>query len=251
MKFERIQNIESYIQQRHSVTIDELCENFNVSKNTIRRDITILLERGVIDKIYGGVVSKRQNLLSSFDERSAKHQREKAAIGQKAASFVRPNDIIYVDSGTTAFQMVPYIESIQNITVLTNNLKVIVELAPFTDINVISIGGMLIRKTSSFAGVQSISAMKGYNISKCFMAASGVSIANGLTNSNASECDLKREAIERSAEIYVLADASKFDVSSLMTFQPLTGVNYIITDRQPADKYVDFCKNNQITLVVA
>jgi DeoR family myo-inositol catabolism operon transcriptional repressor len=121
----------------------------------------------------------------------------------------------------------------------------------YPNINVIAIGGNLFRKTSSFAGIESAAIVKNYNISKCFMAATGVSIVSGLTNSTMPEYELKRSVIQKSNEIFLLADRSKFGISSLLTYCPLEDVDYIISDTNPSREYQEFIKKHNINFVLA
>ncbi len=252
MKFSRVKEIEDYIISKESVTMDELCKVFDVSKNTIRRDIKILADKGSISKIYGGVTANtNNNLLSLFEERELENPQQKERIGRMAASFIKENDIIFIDSGTTTVQMLEHVKSIQNLTVITNNLKALNILFSMENVIVITLGGSLIRKTSSFAGMDAITMLKNYNITKCFMAATGVSINSGLTNSTTLEFELKKVVIEKSKEVFLLADTTKFDVASLMTYCPLAEVDYLITDKPPADKYLDYFKKHSIELVLA
>jgi DeoR family myo-inositol catabolism operon transcriptional repressor len=239
--------------EHEAVTLDTLCEVFNVSKNTIRRDLNILTEKGTISKTYGGVIANTANnsLFVSFEERNIKNKMEKEFIGKKAASYVKENDIIFIDSGTTTYQMIEHIKNINNLTVITNNLSALNTMFNYPNINVIAIGGNLIRKTSSFAGIESAAIVKNYNISKCFMAATGVSIVSGLTNSTMPEYELKRSVIQKSNEIFLLADRSKFGISSLLTYCPLEDVDYIISDTNPSREYQEFIKKHNINFVLA
>lgn len=115
--------------------------------------------------------------------------------------------------------------------------------------NVIALPGNLIRKTNSFVGVDTVSILRKYNINKSFMASTGISIECGITNSHPLESEIKRVAIEKGIEIFLLVDSSKFDNSSLVTYSQLKDIDYLITDKKPAKKYIDFCNNHDITLV--
>ena len=250
MKFDRIKEIETYIADHESVSIDKLCEVFNVSKNTIRRDINELIEKGSIEKIYGGVIAKDRNLFVSFEERNAKNSGAKMMIGESAAAFVRDNDIIFLDSGTTTFYMTGHIKELRNVTVITHNIHVITALFFHHNINIISLGGALMHKTGSFGGLESINMLKNYNITKAFMSTTGVSIENGLTNSSMAEFEIKKAVAQKAGEIYLLADSSKFGISSLYTYCNLEEVAYVITDRKLPDKYYHYFQQHDINLVV-
>ena len=243
MKTHRIKNVEEYILKNESVSLDKLCDVFKVSKNTIRRDIKELLEKGKIKKIYGGVTINQKKLVP-FEERNIKNHAEKKATAEIAAAYINDGDIIFIDSGTTTMWLIDYLKN-KNITILTNNLSAIVSALPYPNLNIISLGGTLKRKTNSFVGNSTSLVLKDYNISKAFMAATGISIARGATNSSVEEYELKKLIVEKSDEIFLLVDSSKFDSISLMTYSPLENLDYIITNKTPPKKYTDFFKKNK------
>ena len=249
MKTHRIKNVEEYILKNESVSLDKLCDVFKVSKNTIRRDIKELLEKGKIKKIYGGVTINQKKLVP-FEERNIKNHAEKKVTAEIAAAYINDGDIIFIDSGTTTMWLIDYLKN-KNITILTNNLSAIVSALPYPNLNIISLGGTLKRKTNSFVGNSTSLVLKDYNISKAFMAATGISIARGATNSSVEEYELKKLIVEKSDEIFLLVDSSKFDSISLMTYSPLENLDYIITNKTPPKKYTDFFKKNKITLLIA
>lgn len=124
MRSQRIAEIEQYIYANKTVTLDELCEVFQVSKNTIRRDIEEIVQNPDIVKTYGGVMINNQTkkLLVSFAERNINHQDVKRKIAEKAASLVEDGDSIFIDSGTTTLYMLEYLKN-KKITLLTNNVE--------------------------------------------------------------------------------------------------------------------------------
>lgn len=250
MKTHRIKNVEEYILKYESVSLDKLCDVFKVSKNTIRRDIKELLEKGKIKKIYGGVTINQKKLVP-FEERNIKNHAEKKATAELAAAYINDGDIIFIDSGTTTMWLIDYLKNKSSITILTNNLSAIISALPYPNLNIISLGGTLKRKTNSFVGNSTSLVLKDYNISKAFMAATGISIARGATNSSTEEYELKKLIVEKSDEIFLLVDSSKFDIISLMTYSPLENLDYVVTNKNPPKKYMDFFKKNKISLLIA
>lgn len=240
MRSRRIEEIESYIYENKTVTLDQLCETFGVSKNTIRRDIEEIISRGNIKKIYGGVCVQQNKELVSFDERNIKNLLPKQRIAAKAAELVEDGDIIFIDSGTTTNHMIDFIKDKQNLTILTNNLEIIIRAIPYDNIQVISLSGTLNRKTLSFTGQSTAGVLQGYNISKAFMSSTGITIENGVTNFSPLECEIKRVAVKRSKQVCLLIDHTKFGVVSLMTYCDLEQVNVLITETPPPKSFVDF-----------
>ncbi|GMA60967.1 DeoR/GlpR family DNA-binding transcription regulator [Alicyclobacillus fastidiosus] len=249
LKSKRIKEIQEYVHQHQTVSLDELVSVFDVSKNTIRRDVQWLVERGEIKKVYGGVAVNNSTLVS-FNDRKTKNQKQKELIAKEAANFVEDGDIIFIDSGTTTLEMFEYIKH-KDITIITNNLTFIFNCLPHENLDIISIGGALERKTNSFASFKDSNLLQTYNINKCFMASTGISITNGVTNASPLESVLKQTAVERSSEVYLLIDHDKFNKHGLITYCKLNQIDYLITDLDPGTEYREYALQNDIQLVIA
>ncbi|MEH7749409.1 DeoR/GlpR family DNA-binding transcription regulator [Neobacillus drentensis] len=249
IKEKRLKKIQEYVNEHQSASLDELVTVFDVSKNTIRRDVQELVDRGELKKVYGGV-SVVQSKLESFQVRQVRNQEKKELIAKKAASYVEDGDFIFIDSGTTTIEMLEYLKDKQ-LTVFTNNIDFIVDSLPYEKINVITIGGMLERKTKSFVNPRNMDLLKDYNIKKAFMASTGISLTNGVTNASPLESELKKIVVNRSAEVYLLVDHNKFDKYGLMTYCGFDEIDYIVTDALPNETYQEYAKKNGIQLVIA
>ena len=122
MKATRLNDIENLLEEQNTLSINHLCEIFNVSKNTIRRDIAELEKRGTIKKVYGGIMRNQTNIPEPFAAREIKNKTKKKQLAKLAANLVDDNDIIYIDSGTTTMHMIPYLAEKKNLTILTANV---------------------------------------------------------------------------------------------------------------------------------
>lgn len=255
MRAERIDSIIEFIYKNKNVTLDQICDDFNISKSTVRRDLSEILKDTNLKKTYGGITLKNKwgnkKYLTSFSERNIENADKKLAISKKAANIVEDNDVIFIDSGTTTFYMVDYLGNVNNLTILTNNLEVIFRAVKYKNINLISLSGTLSRETLSFVGATSISTIKNFNISKAFMATTGFSIMNGVTNSSPLESDIKRTVISKSNKIILLADSSKFNSVSLMTYCNLEDIDILVTDKMPDKNISDYLYNNKISIEIS
>ncbi|MDQ6600443.1 DeoR/GlpR family DNA-binding transcription regulator [Bacillus salipaludis] len=249
IKTKRIKQIQDYIFEHQTASLDELCDVFNVSKNTIRRDIQELVELGEIKKVYGGVAVNAEALVS-FSDRKIRNQQSKEVIAKAAASYVEDGDVIFIDSGTTTLEMIEYIK-MKNLTIITNNLDFMINALPYENLNVISTGGVLERKTNSFISLKQFNLLQSYNINKAFMASTGISLTNGVTNASPLESETKTIAVERSSKVFLLVDRDKFDKYGLMTYCGLDEIDYVVTDQMPYENYQEFFNQNEIELVVA
>ena len=249
IKTKRIKQIQDYVYQHQTASLDELVRVFNVSKNTIRRDVQELVDLGEIKKVYGGVAINDAPLVS-FTDRKTRNQIQKKLIAKAAASYVEDGDVIFIDSGTTTLEMIEFIKT-KNLTIITNNLDFIINSIPYDNLNVISTGGTLERKTNSFVSYKKYNLLQSYNINKAFMASTGISLSNGVTNASPLESELKETAVEKGSKVFLLIDQDKFDKYGLMTYCKLEEIDYLITNKTPAENYREYFKQNQIQLVIA
>lgn len=252
MKYNRQRELEEYVSKRDFVSLDELCQMFDKSKNTIRRDVAELVKAGAMEKVYGGVraVKTPADSLLSFTDRTIKHSEEKEHIGALAAPFVKEGDVIFVDSGTTVLQLIPHIAALSGITVLSNNLHVLTCCMEYPSLNTISFGGQLNPETASFSSnFCSLDNLRRFNINKAFMAATGVSVSKGATNSSPGELPIKRSIVENSDECFLLVDAAKFDHAALLTYAELDQFQYVVTDKAPPAAYLTFFEEHEMQLI--
>lgn len=250
MKYPRLRKIEEYIATRDFVSWEELCSVLGKSKNTVRRDVADLARDGLLEKVYGGVRPRRSpDILHNFTERTVKAPDEKGVIGTLAAGFIHDRDVIYLDSGTTTLNILTHITQRVGLTILTNNLHAIYYLIDYPNLDVISLGGELNRDTRSFGSNHcSLDKLESLNINKAFMAATGVSIENGVTNT-IGELAIKQKIVERCDQCYLLADSSKFDRSALLTYADITAFQYVITNQPPPARYIEYFQRNNIKLI--
>jgi DeoR family transcriptional regulator, myo-inositol catabolism operon repressor len=250
MKINRINKIQEMLQETNSASIDHLCDVFNVSKNTIRRDIAELQTRGIIKKVYGGItMNQSANSPEPFASREIKNSAQKKKIAHLAAKSVKDGDVIYIDSGTTTMHMIPFLAERSTLTILTASMHVINAASNYSQINTIATGGSLYIPSKAFVGPSVIQCLGHYNISKIFLASTGVSIENGATNASPLECEIKRFLMKKPADKYLLVDTSKIGRASLMTYCQLKELNYIVMDAQPPKEYLTYFKENNVQLI--
>ena len=252
MKEERIHQIHELLIERKRISLDELCENFGVSKNTIRRDINELEEQGIIRKVYGGIVLKEAEIMSlePFSAREIRNINEKKKIAAVAAALVNDGEVIYIDSGTTTMHLLPHLAEKNFLTIVTASVYVLELATRYSNLNVIATGGNLQAPIKALVGPSVLECIRNYNFSKIFLASTGITIEHGATNASPLECEVKRELVRKSCAKYLLVDNSKFDVASLMTYSDLTEIDNNITDKNPPEKYLDYFKANAINLIL-
>ena len=250
MKDSRINEMKEYIEKCGTVSMEDLSREFKVSLVTVRRDVSELQQTGLIEKVYGGVRKKSGGNLIAFEEREIRNIDGKMAIGRRAAELVADQDIIFIDSGTTTACVVDFLEGKQ-VTVITSSLEVIEKAVKLDNIELICVTGIYNKTTNSFAGIDTADALGKYNITKAFMAASGITIESGITHASPWEYDIKTTAVRKAGQVILMADESKFDAVTLVTYCMLPQVHTVITDVRPSEEFVGYFEEQGIDLQIA
>ncbi len=235
---ERRKIILEKIKSNNSVSVQELSKEFGITEVTIRRDLDLLDQQGLVKRSHGGAIIVNQNVgvESEFEIRRDRKMAAKERIGRKAAAMVSPGDCIGIDIGTTTYEMSKYVKKTDNITVVTASIPVINELIGAKNINVICTGGELSRKDKSLVGHNAIRTIHEYILDKVFVGVAGISFDCGLTLYNMNDTLVKRELIKRAREVIVLADSSKIGLTKHAFFCELKEIDTLITDAGISDK---------------
>ena len=249
MKISRLNSIEEYILSQKTVSIDELCEVFHVSKNTIRRDLNELEARGHIAKVYGGVTAVTPEEVMPLPVRSGLNPTAKDYIGQLAVREISDGDTVFIDSGSTAVCVLRHLPPRIKLTIVTHSLPAMVEASKFDNVNLISLGGVYNASTSSFVGITAQQALSDLRISKAFLSATGVTVESGMSNTTFLEAEIKRGVITHAAHVILIADGSKLGHDATVTFCRLQDIATFITDQQPAPKFVEFCRAHNVRIL--
>ncbi len=208
----RQEEILKLVNAKQSVTVKELMETFDASQSTIQRDIVSLDGKGLLTKVFGGAVAKNEKSVlteMSSVEKRGKYTQEKIKIAKYAATLIEPNDLVYIDAGTTTEYMLDFIEEKQA-TYVTNGIEHAKKLANL-DFNVILIGGILKKTTEAILGSGAILSVQKYHFTKGFFATNGVHKEFSFTTPDINEASMKKAAIDRVYKKYMLCDESKFD----------------------------------------
>ncbi|WP_461214452.1 DeoR/GlpR family DNA-binding transcription regulator [Lacticaseibacillus sp. GG6-2] len=249
LKAERINAIAAYVDTMRTATIDELTRKFMISTNTLRRDLDQLVAEGRVKKIYGGVTSvKPNNKLTIFEERNNHAERAKRRIAQMAATLIDPGDMIFIDSGTTTAQMGNFLPTSFPFTLVTNNFPLLAAATPLTNIRLMVIGSTFDRRTQSFIGVDRSTLFARLNVKKAFMAATGISLTQGLSNSEYEEFLIKRDILARATESFLLIDHTKIERVSLLSYGHVQDLSGIVCDAAFPPAYQEFAQEHDIQL---
>ncbi|MEK4298797.1 DeoR/GlpR family DNA-binding transcription regulator [Oceanobacillus sp. FSL W8-0428] len=229
----------------------ELREELGISIDTLRRDINALAEQGKLKKIYGGVKLVEPKFgEASMEERMITHLDEKTAIAKKCDAFIEDGDCIYLDSGSTTYQIAKYIKEKRNLTVITNSVPVILELMN-SAIELIVIGGKVRKKERSVVTYDYLFNFHQLNIQKAFICASGITMDKGISDYNVEEALARKKIVALSHEVYVAADSSKFGRNVTVNIAGLDEIDYVITDQKVDQEVIKQFDEVETDLVVS
>ena len=226
------------VNRKKNVELNELCDLLDTSESTVRRDLSILHDKGVLVKVRGGAIAVDDSFTSleqNVDEKAVLFVREKEAIARYAASIIEDGDFVFIDAGTTTEKMIDLI-SARQVTFVTNAFVHAKRLAQ-RGFKVFLPAGEIKLSTEAIIGASCVLSLDQYNFTKCFMGVNGISVAGGFSTPDPNEASVKAAVINNSHTAYILADHSKFDKTSSVKFAYLNKCR-IITDRLEDKKYL-------------
>jgi DeoR family transcriptional regulator of aga operon len=248
---ERHQHIINKIKQEGSVKVLDLCADLDVSSVTIRKDLKLLEEKELLYRTHGG-----GTLINPYagdkpvNEKEKIRATEKLSIGEAAAGLIHPNDCIVVASGTTVLSLAKAIRPHQNLTVITAALNVALELIHHAQVEVIQLGGILRKSSSSVTGSYAENILADFSCSKLFLGVDGIDLEFGLTTTNILEAQLNRKMIAATQRTIVLADSSKFGKRGFGKICGLEEIEQVITDRGISDHMAETLRGMGIEVTI-
>ena len=255
---ERQNKILEILYEKKIVKISEIVHMFNVSNETARRDLESIQDLGIARRVYGGAVLsedfhwKTDSLPVGQNGRWGKQngRAERDAIGKKAAEFVQEGDSICLGVGTTVYEISKHLTQMKNITVITNSIAVLTELAD-TDVTLYILGGRVDVNERTLQGSITENSLQMFYVDKAFIGAGGVTLDGGITDYEPQEASLKRKICEHARKVYLVANSEKFGNNAFSLSCSLQDVNVIITDPMLPKAYADRIREMGIELVFA
>jgi DeoR/GlpR family transcriptional regulator of sugar metabolism len=213
--------------------VQQLVREFGVSDMTIRRDLELLAERGLIAKVHGGATTVPSHTTDEpgFAAKSTQNELEKAAIAEYAAKLVKPGTAIALSAGTTTWTLAPRLVDVPELTVVTNSIPAadVFYRSGRPDQTVVLTGGVR-TPSDALVGPFAVAAVRSLNFDQVFLGVHGLSVSRGLTTPNFMEAETNRALFQGARERIVLADHTKWDTVGLSTIGPLSEVDLLITD---------------------
>ncbi|WP_169088798.1 DeoR/GlpR family DNA-binding transcription regulator [Paenibacillus sp. PL91] len=246
---ERINAIMEHLKQYQRVDIKDICQQYDVSRDTARRDLLKMEALGLIVRTHGGAVLPiKPKEIYEYKERLVRESGEKREIGHFAASLVNNGDFIMMDASTTV-QFAAENLSSENNVVVTNSIDIADVLSRKNTVRTYLLGGELNARHRFLFGQSTLNMLADYQVDKLFLGACGIT-ANGLSYPYEEDGVVKREMINRANQVIVLADHTKFGNQMFYKIAGLESIDLLITNQKPNQEMMDNLKEHQVELLV-
>ncbi len=238
LPLERRNQILDILSKKQAATVEELCAALYSSGATIRRDLQILENSGLIRRTHGGAVHIDNNTRDfPLTLRENENAASKEQLAQKALSLIKDGQTLFMDSSSTVCHLARRLSGFQSLRVITNGLKTANILAEIGGVEIYSTGGRLRENAMSFTGNQAMEFVRNFHADIAFISCRGIDPEVGITDSDESEASLKRIYIGNSKQVVLMCDSSKLGKRYFCKVAPLDAANKIITNGQLPDDY--------------
>jgi DeoR family transcriptional regulator of aga operon/DeoR family fructose operon transcriptional repressor len=232
MQHERRNDILSKIRKQRTLKVADLIDEYQVSIETIRRDLEYLEKKGQLQRVYGGAVLRGfYGDEPEYESREIINYTQKQAIGKKTVEFIDDGDVLFFDLGTTPMEVAKQLRFKKNLTVITNATLTAQELIRNNPgCRVILLGGELRQSELAVSGAIAESNLKNFYAVKAIISIGGITVETGVTDFNFHEASVRRIMVERASQVIGVTDYSKFGVIAMNHICPIEKLNILVTD---------------------
>ena len=253
---ERHSEILKYVKEHKRATITQLAELLNTSNETIRRDVKELDQRGLLKKTHGGAILVEQSPVwydVPLSLRESRFVAEKKAICACAAQFVQESDSIFLDNSSTVLNLVPFLPKQLHITLITNSIKLLLEIAQIPSHNwtVLCVGGAFKKTTLATNSFLAMNNLKMFRPTKAFLSCHGINTDLEMTDNFLDDVEIKEYILRVSKELFLLADSSKFGLGGVISVAEVTRFHHLITDKNADPTFVKKLLEREVNLQIA
>ncbi|BCZ48138.1 DeoR family transcriptional regulator [Clostridium gelidum] len=241
LNVERRTKLAKFIMLNGSISVKELAKEFNVSTETIRKDLISLEKDNIINKGHCATISSNY-LEKYFDDKLLKNIDKKFNIARKAVEMIPEKGVVILDSGTTVLQIAKLLKFKSNLVIVTNSL-VVAQALENSNNQLIVTGGELRKKSMSFVGYLATKAIKSIHADIAFMGCDGFHVDGPCTRSY-RELEVKQRILENSKEVVLVTDSSKFSMDGLYGFATFDQINNLITDTNVTEQQLELLPSN-------
>lgn len=235
------------------VSNQDLVSRLGLSRSTVRRTLEALSRRGLVRIVHGGAVAERGDTAAAKPAPACAlpMQAEKRRIAAAAAGLIHTGDMLFIDTGSTTYELVPYLKSIPGLTVLTNDINVAHELVGCPDLTVNLTGGTLgTGNPYCLVGRVAEQTVGLFVANKCIIGTSGIDPVRGITEPYPEVAQVKAAMIRQATEVILIADHTKLGRINKAFVAPIQAVHTIITDSGADPEHLDRLRAAQVQVIV-
>lgn len=214
------------------VTVEALSKSLEVSVITIRRDLSLLEEKGVLERTHGGaILTQKIEREFNYSEKDRTNPEQKEAIGRAAADLIEDGDTVFINSGSTTYQVIRFLEDRKDVRIITNNAAAVADFGGRSGVELILTGGVYRYQSNCLIGDFAVNTVNQIVASKIIMGVDGLCFDNGLTSPVYQEAGITRVMMNRTqGPIICVADTSKLGKVTNFVTAPLSKVDILVTD---------------------
>jgi DeoR family glycerol-3-phosphate regulon repressor len=237
--------------QSGRVSVDELALRFNVTPQTIRKDLNELCERGVLQRFHGGAMVSSGVKNFAYEARRQLATDEKRRIGIRAASLVPDNCSLLINIGTTTEQVALALRERQGLLVITNNVNVVNILMGHSNIEVIAAGGVVRHTDGGIVGEATADFIRQFKVDYAVIGTSAIDEDGSLLDFDYREVKVAQAIIESARSSILVADSMKYERSAPVRIGHISQIGYFVTDRAPPLRLRDICRAKDVKVEIA
>ena len=239
MKERKEKEILEFLQSKEFATVEQIAKSLYLSESTVRRKLNVLQNQGLVTRTHGGAkINDRNNVLPGFTFRFHKNIIEKKKMAKVGASLIKDGDVIFIDGSTSAFYVATFLKGLKNISVITNGIDTLSELAK-TDIKTYSTGGAISKTNNSvLVGYQVENTINNFYADIMFFSTSAISSNGKIYDCYEEETSMRKTMIANSRIKVLLLDSTKFTATSPYTICSVDDIDYLITDKDVSNYFV-------------
>ncbi|MBP2631396.1 MAG: putative DeoR family transcriptional regulator [Firmicutes bacterium] len=243
----RRKDILEQLEKHKSVNITDLSEILDVSSMTIRRDLNLFAEQGIVTLVHGGAVLNRgAAIIHNMPFKEEILRVEKNRIASFCANLVNEGSSIFIDCGSTTKEIAETILQKKNIVVMTNSLPVSNILSTAKNIKLIMLPGVFREKNQGFFGQMTSEFVSNFKIDILFLGADGLDINQGATSPDIVDAETKRSLVKQATKVVLVIDHTKLGMSSFMTVATLKEIDTIVTDKDADSELIEELRNQGV-----
>ncbi|HQT78362.1 MAG: DeoR family transcriptional regulator [Rhodospirillales bacterium 20-64-7] len=245
----RQNEIIALLRETGRVGVEDLARQFEVSPQTIRRDLNEMSEGRLITRVHGGaiVASGVENL--AYEARKLVAQSHKRLIGEAAARLIPDNSSLFINLGTTTEEVAHALAGRSGLLVITNNLNVATELYRSRGIEVIITGGNVRASDGGIVGATTVDLIRQFRVDTAVIGISAIDPDGTLLDFDIREVHVSRAIIENARRVILVTDSSKFARSAPARIGTLADIDILVTDHLPTPAIADLCRSHDVAVV--